>query len=77
MKQTEEKAAAIREAEDARAENNVYKERYLKALQDNKGELDEEQLGQSIGFSKEYTHKIIAELVAEGKVAAKPKKHRL
>lgn len=77
MKQMKEKAKLIKKAEDIRAKNNVHKERYLKALQHSKGDLDEEQLGQSMGFSKEYSCKIVEELTAEGKVGAKPKRHRL
>lgn len=73
MKQTKEKAAAIQKEEDSRAENSVHKERYLRALQDSTGGLDGEQLGQSLGFSKEYTHRIIGELVAEGKIGAQTK----
>ncbi|RDV14264.1 hypothetical protein DXT99_15800 [Pontibacter diazotrophicus] len=49
-------------------ENNVHKERYLGALKQNNGKLDEEELGQSIGFSKEYTDKIIDELLSDGRI---------
>ncbi|MFD2247433.1 hypothetical protein [Pontibacter ruber] len=44
------------------------KEKYLEALRQNDGKLDERALGESLGFSKEYTDKIIEELMADEKI---------
>ncbi|PTX14386.1 hypothetical protein C8N40_11151 [Pontibacter mucosus] len=44
------------------------KEKYLEALRQNKGKEDEIELGKSLGFSKEYTDKIIQELMAEERI---------
>lgn len=44
------------------------KEKYLEALRQNKGKEDEIDLGKSLGFSKEYTDKIIQELMAEERI---------
>lgn len=68
MKQTKAIVEEITKVNDPIVENNVHKERYLGALNQNNGKLDEEELGQSIGFSKEYTDKIIEELLSDGKI---------
>jgi hypothetical protein len=44
------------------------KEKYLEALKNNKCELDERALGESIGFSKEYTDELIAGLLSDEKI---------
>jgi hypothetical protein len=44
------------------------KKKYLEALQKNNGELDERALGDSLGFSKEYTDELIAGLLADEKI---------
>lgn len=44
------------------------KEKYLKALKENKGKLDERTLGESIGFSKEQTDKVLEALLADEKI---------
>jgi hypothetical protein len=44
------------------------KEKYLEALRQNKGKLDERALGESLGFSKEYIDEIIQSLLADEKI---------
>lgn len=44
------------------------KEKYLEALKQNKGKLDERALGESIGFSKEHTDKVIEALLGDEKI---------
>ncbi|WP_162056401.1 hypothetical protein [Pontibacter pamirensis] len=44
------------------------KEKYLQALRENKGKVDERTLGESIGFSKEHTDKVIEALLADEKI---------
>ena len=44
------------------------KKKYLEALQKNKGELDERALGESLGFSKQYTDELIESLLSEEKI---------
>ncbi|GAB3539429.1 hypothetical protein GCM10027443_36010 [Pontibacter brevis] len=68
MKQTKTIVTETEKAVDAKAEDIVHKERFLEALSHNHANLDEEELGLSIGFSKEYTYKIIEELMREGKI---------
>lgn len=68
MKQTKAIVEEITKKQTPEAENNVHKERYLGALKQNDDKLDEEELGQSIGFSKDYTGKIIGDLESDGKI---------
>ncbi|WP_237144565.1 hypothetical protein [Pontibacter pamirensis] len=68
MKQTKAIVEEITKINDPIAEKNVHKERYLGALKHNNGKLDEDELGQSLGFSKEYTDEIIEELLSDGKI---------
>lgn len=68
MKQTKAIVEEINKKHIPEAENNVHKERYLGALKENDDKMDEEELGQSIGFSKGYTDKIIGELESDGKI---------
>jgi hypothetical protein len=44
------------------------KKAYLSALKKNKGKLDERALGETLGFSKEYTDKVIGALLTEEKI---------
>ena len=44
------------------------KEKYLEALRQNKGKEDEIDVGKSLGFTKEYTDKIIEALMAEERI---------
>jgi hypothetical protein len=44
------------------------KEKYLAALKKNKGKLDERALGESLGFNKDYTDKVIQALLADEKI---------
>ncbi|CAN5864885.1 hypothetical protein BH24BAC1_BH24BAC1_22190 [soil metagenome] len=44
------------------------KEKYLAALKKNKGKLDERALGESLGFSKEKTDKLIQALLSDEKI---------
>ncbi len=44
------------------------KEKYLAALKKNKGKLDERALGDSLGFSKERTDKVIQALLSDEKI---------
>lgn len=44
------------------------KEKYLEALKQNKGKLDERALGNTLGFSKEHTDKVIEALLADEKI---------
>jgi hypothetical protein len=44
------------------------KKKYLEALRQNDGKLDERALGESLNFSKEYTDKIIEALMADEKI---------
>jgi hypothetical protein len=44
------------------------KKKFLEALQKNKGELDERALGDSLGFSKQYTDELIEALMSEEKI---------
>lgn len=44
------------------------KEKYLEALKQNKGKKDEIAVGESIGFSKEHTDKVIESLLADEKI---------
>jgi len=68
MKQTKSIVKETEKAEDIVTESNFHKDRYLDALKHNSDELDEEKLGQKLGFSKEYTNKIIEELLADGNI---------
>jgi hypothetical protein len=43
-------------------------EKYLSALKNNNGKLDEITLGESIGFTNDKTTQIIHELINEGKI---------
>jgi hypothetical protein len=43
-------------------------EKYLKALKENNGQLDETSVGLSIGLSEEKTSNVIDELVNERKI---------
>lgn len=44
------------------------KEKYLQALKENKGKMDEIALGDKLGFSKEHTDKVIEGLLADEKI---------
>ncbi|EJF08206.1 MULTISPECIES: hypothetical protein [Pontibacter] len=44
------------------------KKKYLDALRKNNGKLDERALGESLGFSKEYTDELIEALMADEKI---------
>ena len=44
------------------------KEKYLEALRNNQGKLDERALGESLGFSKQHTDKVIEALMGEEKI---------
>ncbi len=44
------------------------KQKFLKALINNKGQMDEYTLGEAIGFAQDKTKIIIDELVNEGKI---------
>jgi hypothetical protein len=44
------------------------KKKYLEALQKNKGKLDERALGESLGFSKQYTDELIEGLLSDEKI---------
>ncbi|WP_299986751.1 hypothetical protein [uncultured Pontibacter sp.] len=44
------------------------KKKYLEALRKNNGKLDERALGESLGFSKEYTDELIEGLMSEEKI---------
>ncbi|WP_116542344.1 hypothetical protein [Pontibacter virosus] len=44
------------------------KKKYLEALRQNKGKLDERALGESLGFSKEYTDELIEGLMSDEKI---------
>lgn len=44
------------------------KEKFLNALKENKGKLDEVALGESLGFSKSQTDRILEALVADEKI---------
>lgn len=44
------------------------KEKFLEALRQNNGQLDERALGESLGFSKAHTDNIIQELLADEKI---------
>lgn len=67
MKQTKEIVKEVDKIEDAVAENNVHKDRYLNAKEHNSDDLNEEQLGVRLGFSKEYTQKIIKDIKVDDK----------
>lgn len=47
------------------------KEKYLNALKENKGKMDERSLGESLGFSKQHTDKVIEALLADEKIEYK------
>ncbi|WP_299700710.1 hypothetical protein [uncultured Pontibacter sp.] len=44
------------------------KKKYLEALRKNNGKLDERALGESLGFTKEYTDELIEGLLSEEKI---------
>lgn len=44
------------------------KEQFLEALKQNKGKVDEIALGESLGFSKEHTDKILDSLLSDEKI---------
>ncbi len=44
------------------------KDRYFKALVENKGQLNEIDLGENIGLDEEETREIIAQLLSEHKI---------
>ncbi|WP_266205341.1 hypothetical protein [Pontibacter kalidii] len=44
------------------------KQKYLEALRQNEGKEDEIDVGKSLGFTKEYTDKLIEALMAEEKI---------
>lgn len=71
MKQTKGIVEKITKENTPEVEKSVHKDRYLGALKQNDEKLDEEDLGQSIGFSKEYTDEITDELVSDGKITSK------
>ena len=44
------------------------KDRYFKALIENKGQLNEIELGENLGLNEEETREIIAQLLSEHKI---------
>ncbi|WP_347158741.1 hypothetical protein [Pontibacter chitinilyticus] len=72
MKQTKAIVIETKKTDDLKNERNVHKERFLGALKENNNRLDQEELGKSLGFSKEYTDKIIEALLLEGKIISQP-----
>lgn len=44
------------------------KEKYLEALKKNEGKIDEIELGESLGFSKEHTDKILESLLSDERI---------
>lgn len=44
------------------------KRKFLEALRKNNGELDERALGESLGFSKQYTDELIESLLSDEKI---------
>jgi len=44
------------------------KDKYLAALKNNNGQLDEIALGETLGFTSDKTNQIIEELTNEGKI---------
>ncbi len=44
------------------------KQKYLAALKKNKGKLDERALGETLGFSKDQTEKVLQALLSDEKI---------